>query len=306
MDRYTPAALTLIDGALSIPIRPARATAGDPIACKTWDLGSPEVRITTTPIAGSDGTAESGGYLGSRTVTMDLLIRGDGAKVASGHDPYWYAEQLTAMCHPARTPQLKIVRNSESSAGVAWYLSLRGNPWSLVYERASAAMLSLTLTFTAPLGMFESELHTLTSSTGNTAAATDWHFTAAFPHNFGAATRSPFLTAVVGGTAPINPILYISGPVTDPSLHDDSGQRFDFSGLTLDSGETVQINMGAGTVLKADPHTNGTTNPANDVFSTVDFATSTFWTWQPGSHKVAFLSTSGSFAVQWRDRKLTI
>lgn len=306
MDRYAPAALTLIDGDLSIPIRPAVATAGDPIACQSWDLGAPDVRITSTPLAGADGTVESAGYFGARTVTLDLLIRGDGKRVTAGHDPYWYVEQLTAMCHPARTPQLKVVRNSESSAGVGWYLALRGNPWSLVYTRASAAMLTMTLSFTAPLGLFESDLRTVNSTNGNPADATDWHFYAAFPHNFGAASNNPFITATIGGSAPVNPILYISGPVTNPYLVDDTGQKFKFTGLSLLSGETVQINMGTGTVLKADPETNGTTAPAADIFNYVDFTVSTFWTWQPGTRKVAFHSNSGSFAVQWRDRKLTI
>lgn len=305
MDRFAAAALTLVDGDVEIPIRPVPATAGNPIACRSWDIGAPDIRITSTPRAGADGVDEGGGYLGARTVILDLLIRGDGAGVTAGHDPYWYVEKLAAMCHPSRRPQLKITRASETAGGTSWYLGLRGNPWTLTYERVSAAMLTMQLTFTAPLGMLESELHTIASRTANPADATDWHFPAAFPHGFGAATGNPFLTANVAGSAPVNPIVYLTGPMTDPQVRDDKGNKFRFTGLALAAGETVQINMGAGTVLKADPET-GETNPATDAFAYVDFAVSTFWQWQPGPHKVALLSSGGSFALQWRDRQLTI
>lgn len=304
MDRYAAAALTIIDGDLSIPLRPLNPTAGDPIACRRWDLGAPEVRITSTPRPGADGTTEGGGYFGARTVTLELLIRGDRADTPNGHDPYWYVQQLAGMCHPQRSPQLKLQRADESSGGAAWYLALRGNPWALEYDRASAAMLTMTLTFTAPLGFLESDDH-IVNSAGTGINATDWHFPAKFPKTFGPATNNPFLTANVAGTAPISPVLYVTGPVTNPRLRDDGNRVFGFNNLTLADGETVRIDMGAGTVLKADPSTT-VTNPASDVFYTVDFATSSFWAWQPGIHKVALLSSTGTFAVQWRDRHLMI
>jgi hypothetical protein len=304
MDRFAAASLTLIDGDLSIPIRPPIATAGDPIACRSWDLGAPDVRITSNPRPGADGTTEGGGYFGSRTVTMELLIRGDGAAVAGGHSPYWYVQQLAGMCHPQRSPQLRITRAAESSDGTAWYLRLRGNPWSLQYQRTSVAMLDMTLTFTAPSGYLESEEHTVVSG-GTGINATDWHFPSGFPHSFGNATNNPFLTANVAGSAPVNPVLFITGPVVNPKVRDDAGRYFIFNGLTLAAGETVRIDMGDGSVLKADPGTSPT-SPAADVFGAVDFTLSTFWQWQPGLHKVALLSSTGTFALQWRDRHLMI
>lgn len=305
MDRLAPAALTLIDGAVSIPIRPAVATAADPIACRTWDLGAPEVRITSTPRPGSDGVDESNGYLGARTVTFDLLVRGDGADVAGGHDPYWYIDALTGMCHPSRRPVLKIERNSQNSAGVAQFLGLRGNPWSLTYERASAGMITLQLNFTAASGLLESELWTVTSGDTTAVAATDWHFPASFPKGFGPTAAAPSVACTVAGSSAVNPILYINGPAKDPTLRDDTGQVFSFTGLTLISGQTVQIDMAAGTVLVSDPLT-GFTDTSADVFHTVDFEDSTFWLWQPGTRRVELLTTAGSFAVQWRDRTLSV
>lgn len=305
MDRFAPAALTLIDGAVTIPIRPLIATAADPIACTSWDLGAPDVRITSTPRPGADGVDEGGGFLGSRTVTIELLIRGDGAGTTGGHDPYWYADQLAAMCHPSRRPVLAITRNSETSRGVTWYLGLRGNPWSLPIDRASAARLAMTLTFTAPAGMFESDLHQATSPTGNTIASTDWRFPATFPKGFGLTTGDLEVTCTIGGSGPVQPTVYINGPAVNPRISDDLGNIFAFTGLTLTSGQTVRIDMAAGTVLVADPET-GWTSTSADVFHTVDFEDSTFWQWPVGTRKVALLSDTGSFAVTWRDRQLSI
>lgn len=305
MDRFAAAALTLIDGDLSIPIRPKNPTAGDPVFCTSWDLGAPEIRVTSTPRPSADGVDETAGHLGSRTVTMDLRIRGDGAGTTGGHDAYWYQNRLAGMCHPGRRPVLRLDRQSEDNTGVAWFMGLRGNPWSVTYVRQSAALVDMTLNFTCASGVLESDLHTVSSTEANEAPATDWHFPAAFPHGFGAATGAPILTCQVGGTSPVYPILYISGPATNPRLADDSGDRFEFNALTLAAGQTVQIDMGAGTVLVADPETGWTTN-SPDVFHTVNFDKSSFWQWQPGTRRVNLLSTSGSFAAQWRDRQLTI
>lgn len=305
MDRYAPAALTLIDGGVTIPIRPENPTAGDPVFCTSWDLGAPEVRINSTPRPGADGVDEGSGYLGASTVTLELLIRGDGTDNAAGHDPYWYTNQLAAMCHPNRRPVLAVTRRDETSGGKTWYLSLRGNPWALPFDRSSAARLAMTLTFTAPLGLFESDLRTVYSPTANTVAATDWHFPAAFPHGFGPTSGAPKAVCAVGGTSSINPILYINGPVTNPGIRDELGQKFSFDNLKLLDGQTVRIDMGAGSVLIANPET-GFSETAADVFHTVDFETSTFWVWPPGTHTVSMINDTGSFAVQWRDRQLTI
>lgn len=304
MDRYAAAALTLIDGDITIPIRPPKPTAADPVWCTSWDLGAPDVRVTSTPRPSADGVDETAGYLGSRTVTMDLLIRGDGAG-AAGHDAYWYQNRLAGMCHPSKRPVLRIDRQAEDTKNVAWFMGLRGNPWSITYDRPSAARLQMTLNFTCASGVLESDLHTVSSTSANTVPATDWHFPAAFPHGFGAATGAPVLICDIGGSTPVYPLLYISGPAINPRIADDTGQKFEFTGLTLDAGQTVQIDMGAGTVLVADPDTGWLTNSA-DVFHTVNFDKSSFWTWAPGIHRVNLLTNSGSFAAQWRDRQLTI
>jgi hypothetical protein len=305
MDRYAPAALTLIDGDISIKVRPPQPAAADPVWCTSWDLGAPEVRVTSTPRPGADGIDETSGYLGSRTVTMDLLIRGDGAGVADGHDAYWYSSRLAGMCHPTRRPVLRIDRQSQDSKDVAYFMGLRGNPWSQVIDKVSASRLEMTLTFTCPSGVIESDLHTVASTQANPDAATDWHFPAHFPHGFGAATGAPILVCDVAGSSPVSPVLYISGPAKNPRIADDLGQKFEFTGLTLAAGQTVQIDMGAGTALVANPDTGWTLSSA-DVFHTIDFTKSTFWTWPPGPRRVNLLTSSGSFAAQWRDRLMTI
>lgn len=305
MNRAARAALTLTDDYATITLRPAVATAADPVMCKQWDLGAPEVRVTSAPRTGADGTDESDGFVGSRTVTFDLVILGDPATKVAGHDPYWYAEQLAAFSHPLRRPTLKISRPSETNIGQTWNLQLRGNPFSVAYGQRAAALLEMQLSFTAPLGLLESDLKTATTGAPSSSPTTDWHFPAAFPHTFGVGYASPTTSLTVGGTAPVAPIITISGPCTDPRIRDDAGNQWKFTGLTLLDTQAVQVNMDSGTVLRADAIT-GTINSDADVFHLVDFGVSTFWRWLPGDHSVSYVADSGSAVVQWRDRQMTI
>jgi hypothetical protein len=290
-----PASLTLVDGSESIVIRPPVATAGDPIVCKQWDLGSPEVRASVSDRPGADGTVDASGYTGSRTVTMDLVIRGDVINSA-----YAYAERLAAMAHPYRRPKLKIVRNSPEARGQTWTLELRGNPYSLAFGQRAAALLEMQLSFVAPLGYLEGDYQGYDTLPAGLNPAVSWHFPVALPNNFGySAPTSPSITVTVGGSAPITPLVFIYGPVTNPKVGDEAGNVFAFDGLELASGDTVQIDMGAGTVLL-----NGTANAS--LFNNVDWSQSSFWRWLPGTHTFKYTATSGHASVYWRDRRFTI
>lgn len=305
MDRLARAALTLTDSYATVVVRPPIATSRDAVICRSWDLGAPEVRNTPVARSGADGTDVGAGYLGARSVTLDLVIFGDPDGVTGGHGPYWYAEQLAGFTHPLRSPVLQITRGSDDANGQLWSLALRGTPFSISYGSRAASLLEMQLNFTAPLGLLESPLNSLSSSQISTALATDWHFPAAFPHTFGLNTGGPSVSAVVTGSAPSYPVIYLNGPATNPEVRDSTGNRFVFSGLTLGSGQTVQIDMQAGTVLLADP-TTGVVNVDADIYHTVNFAVSSFWRWLPGTYQVSYIATTGSMVVQWRDRRFTI
>ena len=290
-----PASLTLSDSYDSIVIRPARATAGDPIVCRQWDLGAPEVRITSTPRNGVDGTYDGPGFTGARTVTLDLLIFGDG-----DGSPYAYAERLASFTHPSRRPTLTIRRPTVDTGGDDWTLSLRGTPFSISYGQRAAAMLEMQLVFNAPDGYLLGPLREFTSTAAAVAVIGGFTLpiTAPVAITPGSGTN-PTVTFTVTTSAPVAPVLAIYGPVNDPQVATDDGDTFAFKGLTLAPGEFAVVDMQAGTA-----YLNG--DPTSSVFHLIDFNRSTFWTWQRGQKSVINKATSGSVKVQFCERRLTI
>lgn len=293
--KAVPASLALVDGAETITIRPTRATAGDPIICRSWDLGAPDVRSAAADRTNQDGVIDTAGFTGARTVTLELVILGD-----LNNSPYHYAERLAAMTHPYRRPKLRITRNSPEATGQTWEMVLRGNPYSLSYGRTAAAMLEMQLSFSAPTGYLEGDYQGYTSALASVQPSTGITFPITFPLDTGTAIASnPLLTLTVGGSAPVSPLMFIYGPSVAPKLVCETGEQFSMPGLNLLSGQIVQIDMAAGTVLL-----DG--SPTASLFSTVDWTVSTFWRWFPGVHVVNYVASTGRMGVFWRDRRFTI
>lgn len=290
-----PAQLSLVDGPTELVIRRVPATGGDPILCRSWDLGSPAVRENVVDRPGADGTNDSTQFTGSRNVTLDLVVFGD-----ADMNPYAYVEQLTAMAHPSRRPLLRISRQGTEPTGGAWDMVLRGNPYSITYGQRAAALLELQLNFTAPLGYLEGPLIGYDSAEVDTSDQVNVAFPIWFPLNTGyGGSANPTLALDVGGSVPISPIIYVYGPVSSPDVRTEDGERFYLPGLVLLDGQFVQIDMSAGTVLWGG-------QPGTDLFNKVDWGQSTFWRWQPGRHVVHYFGSSGHISVHWRERRYTI
>lgn len=289
-----PAALTLTDTYGSLTIRPPSPNVSDPIVCKEWDLGAPEVRVTSTPLTGADGTYDGAGFTGARTVTLDLVIFGDDA-----HSPYWYAERLAGMAHPGRRPTLGIVRPTLDTGGDSWTMELRGSPFAITYGRRAAALLEMQVVFNAPKGYLVSPLRSFTSVPATLAVLTGLSLPFTLPMTLGTGSgTNPGLTFTVAGSAPVAPVVAIYGPVVDPTISWGT-EQFTFDGLTLGLGEYVVIDMEAGTVrLQGSPDAS--------VYHLVDFAVSTFWRLPPGTNTVTYLASSGYIQVQFNERRLTI
>lgn len=293
--RAVPASLTLYDDFDTIVIRPASPTAADPVVCTSWDLGAPSIRITSSPRASTDGTDDGAGFTGERAVTFDLKIFGDNAGT-----PYWYAERLAGMAHPARRPTLSVMRPTVDTGGDAWTMSLRGTPFSISYGRRAAALLEMQLSFNAPLGYLESPLREYTSSPASTVTATGVELPLTLPFTLGTGSGSdPALSFWLDGTAPVAPVIAIYGPVTDPEVRNSFGDRFKFVGLTLLTGQFVVVDMDAGTVRLGG-------DPGQSVYYLVDFSVSTFWRMPPGDNTVTYVAFSGQMTVQFKERRVTI
>jgi len=295
--RVVPAKLVLVDGDEEIVIRPEVANATDPIICTEWNLGAPAVRDSVIERAGADGVLDNTTFTGSRTVTLDLVVRGD-----VWASPYAYAERLAAMTHPSRRPRLRITRASPEAQGQTWWMELRGNPFSIAYGRRAAALLELQLTFTAPVGYLEGDLQGWQTNVAQNVITNDpFVFPVSFAADFGSnSNTNPDLQFTIGGSAPVAPSIYIHGPVTGPEVRLETGERFKFlDSYTIAGGDWVNIDMDAGEV-----RLNGHTDPA--TFSAVDWSVSTFWRAAPGTHTFQLMSASGFAQIFWRDRRMTI
>ncbi len=292
--RTLPAELVLYDKYRSVTIRPNKPSASDEVICTSWDLGAPDVRITSTPRVGADGTDDGAGYLGSRTVTLDLVFL--------GQDPYGHIDLISAMAHPNARPSLRVTR----IPGQPWTLPLRGVPFGITYGREAAGKIEAQVTFQCPQGFLQGPLRGPYSARAATnTESTDWRFPAHFNKGFGMGV-SPYATVNlnIGGSLTVAPIIYIFGPATNPKLFTDTGQRFEFDNLVLRSGQAVQIDMGRGTVYSADRSL--VANDSYSLWSKVNFERSTFWQWQPGPHVVYYATQGGSMAVQYQERRLNI
>lgn len=303
------AALKLIDtnSGRSVLIRPDSAKPTDPIMCQSWDLGAPDMRYTSVPNPGADGITESAGFLSARTVVLDLQILGDrDPDGVNRHDAYWYADRLIAMTHPAASPKLEIRRlNDETTLGGIWEMQLRGNPHSLAFTRRAAALLELQLSFLCPSGVLDGPLSRFPMPPAPGGGIVEWRFPAKFPKTFGGAVDAyPILAVNVYGDLAVYPVVYISGPCVDPELRADDKDVFRFEGLTLTSGQTVQIDMGSGDIRLGT--TTGTVTDDMSAYGSVDWGVSTFWTWLPGPHRMRFMSTTGSVFVELRERRLNL
>jgi hypothetical protein len=292
--RVRPAELVLYDDTRSVILRPINPNAGDEVICTSWDLGAADVRVTNTPRAGVDGTDDGPGLLGARTVTFDLVF--------IGQDPYTKIDLLSAMSHPAARPVLRVTR----LGGQPWTMALRGIPFAIAYGPQQAGKIEASITFNCPAGYLQGPLlGPYSTHAASSTGRTDWRFPAHFRKGFGAGVN-PYagVSIDVGGNIPISPVIYIFGPVTNPVVFTDEGERFAFEGLTLATGQGVQIDMEAGTVRRA---ANSLIANANaDVWAHVDFDTSTFWTWAPGIHTVRYAASTGTVSVQYRERRLNI
>jgi hypothetical protein len=309
-----PAELTLINGDDSVCIRPAYGPPGgtlagnNPVACRTWDLGSPDMRYTSVPNPGTDGVTESIGFLGSRQVTFDLqVLGGPDPQTGQVHDAYYYVGKLVRMTHPSAKPVLMVRRHDELSARRPWWrMDLRGSPFTLTFGRTSAAMVELQLVFTCPLGLLECDPPlTFRTPTPNPAARTDWVFPATFKKGFGVTggNANPTVYFPVGGDAAIQPTIWLYGPMTNPEMR-SGNDTFRFVGLTLDPGQSAKIDMESGDII-----VNTGTSPIPDdlsAYAYVDWTVSTYWTWAPGNHQFILYSPTGYAVIEFAERRLTI
>jgi len=110
------------------------------------------------------------------------------------------------------------------------------------------------------------------------------------------ASNQTLVAITNAGDAPTWPRFRITGPVTDPTLlNNTTGESWSLS-YTLAAGEFLDVYPQLGRILAG-----GTA----DRYSSLDFLTSTWWQLEPGANDVRLLASTYSagaeFTIYWRD-----
>ena len=139
-------------------------------------------------------------------------------------------------------------------------------------------------------------IYDATQSSSSTAAATSGGgrtYNRTYNLTYAAGGAGGTINATNAGNFPTRPTVRIDGPVTDPRIENvTAGKYLQFSGLTLASGEWLDIDFQNRTVLL-----NGTASRYNYLTST-----SSFWELGPGNNQIYFTSGSatGTLTLTYR------
>ena len=141
---------------------------------------------------------------------------------------------------------------------------------------------------------------TETVTTLNYAAPTIGGFSYPRTYNYtygGAFSSGASITNV--GNFPYEPILKIYGPCVDPDIQSDqNSERVKFSGLTIGSGDYVEIDIRNSTVLL---------NGVSSRYSKLDLAATKFIKIYPGTNNISWRPASGTgsyLEVIWRSARM--
>ncbi len=238
---------------------------------------SPNVRQNLEDLPEQDGAAAGDFFFGSRPITLRGKIVAATA-----------AERNT-----------NVVNLQRALRGLRGNITLKSTPSGLPAMQAYARLENVRVTggyikefmiglvCADPL-MYSQTLNTATNSTS--PASPGATFPWAFPVLFGGGTGSSSSATVTNaGNFDAPAVIRVTGPVTNPQVSNSTlNQWIYLDGLTLVSGEWVEIDTGARTVKKSD---------GSSHYDKVRFPQSVWWRLAPGGNTVALWASTSSAGV---------
>ncbi len=206
------------------------------------DLGEAVVREVSQEIPDEDGEFDFTALTGGRNITIGL-------ELVELEDTIWNMNLRLRKFGQVRYPVTMRLQLTED-APVLW-TPVRRSQFSSKIEDLTVSR--QTLQFFARDGYFYSAEPTVTSINPNTSGVEigrsyDLSFDRTYP-------ASPVLGSASvnnAGNVPVAPLVRFYGPCTDPALINDTiGKGIYFSGLTVNAGEFLEVNM-AGTANSID------------------------------------------------------
>ena len=248
-------------------------------------LGMPSVRSNDIPRLDQIGTITSRRELmNARSINLRVIVYGDPGDTLDSR-----VTALKKVIQPNDSPgKLKF----RFPIGVGTSDTANDDRFITVYPRRitqqilasnSAGRIPMFIGFEAPDPRISgaeqnSESITLATFTGGAT------FNATFNLSFGTGSSG---TVVLNnaGNFNANPVVRFNGPLTDPKLtNSTAGSYVELAGLTLASGEYVDVDFRERSILKG-----GSTSVYNTLTNT-----STWWTLAPGDNNLVFSAASSA------------
>lgn len=246
---------------------------------RNLNLGDAETREIAENAPDADGTIDTTAHIGARAVSAEITVTTvDGTGTL--HD---LIARLRAYTHPRLRPTLFVTDGDGPELQIALRRGTFDAPAGLEHVRTVAAQ------WIAPAGVLESaELHTVLATNGGTGTEAGRLYDLVHPRVYPSSPVLGSALAVNAGTADAYPLLRIYGPCTDPVVvNDTAGRSLTFSGLTIATGQFLEIDTRARTIrYNADP--------ADSRYSKLVFPTSRWWSLAPGENRVRFTPATGS------------
>lgn len=272
--------LRLVDGDLSVTLRPSQPSFSDPIFVQSYDLGFPDIREVKQDSTGQSGTLDLTEFHGAKTITVEATVVDD--LTMTRHE---WLDVLKILCHPARRPYMYVQCDGWASER---RMVLRANRLSCVIDKTGGVAIKTSLAWTVPTGLLEAvevdetRMRVVGAAIGGT-----------FPVSFEptGVSFTPSNSATVNeivneGTATTPPLYRIYGGCTGPQVSNGTtGEVMSFPDMSVPAGHYVEVDVANRTV-----YLDG--NPALNYYRFIDWTVSTWWELKPGLTLISLSTAS--------------
>lgn len=261
----------------------------EPVILNRFELGYPTARDSAVDLPGRDGEFDTTSYTGASAITMDLTIR-DNDVVSRD---VWL-DRVRRYAHPRLRAYLHVTKDGW---GPERRMYVRGAGAPAVFEKPG--FLPVQVGYRAPMGVMEAATASTATLFPTASAAGGVDFALTFPLTFDPGNVDGSTVVTNNGTATAYPYVDIYGFCANPAIANlTTGEQVSFTGLTIQAGEFVRVDMQERVVLLLNDR-------GQSRYSLLDFTTSSFWGLSPGSSLIVFVPESPGSSCQailtWRD-----
>lgn len=283
--------IRLVDGSTTVWLRPAAPAASDAIICQSSELALAGPRAVVQERVGRAGNSDLTSLYNGSTFRASLIVRD-----AGGITRHQTIDTLRAMLAAHKRPYLYVLRDGWTAERRAL---LRGDSITNPVEKLSVARMEVSLQFVVPAGVLEDPVQQL-AVLRPTTVAVGISLPVSLPAAFTPGGLGTTVLVTSAGNVPTSPVLRLYGGFTEPVVANlTTGQAVELDGVSVAAGSYIEVDVAARTVLL-------NSDPAQNYYSRLAFATTSWWDLQPGPNLIS-MSTGSQDAsceldVLWRDQ----